>query len=206
MADYLATQFPDLTELTHFHHVLDINKYMTLCSTEFLFYVEAYRTNAESFDSPENYGFKALAKMNNWWPSHRGETRPLTLWWKRMPQPLPKPVTVYRKRWSFYGDAKVYKRHEPHMAVSGCGFKIGELPLRTRLFHRYFTLMRLPLIINKIKETWLINHNYRLIDKGELAQYWLNGWPVDTYSPEVEYKYFKTSPKEWEIKGETLAY
>lgn len=197
---YCYKQYPDLTEIGCYE-VLHTN-FQKEIDTEFVFYLRAI--GSAGYATPENYGFKLVSSMNNWWPSHYGEERRLDLFWMKLPEkPDFSAREVYRVKWS-YGRAcntNYLKAHEKHMAKSGCGLKIGEPPFKATLFHRFFTLMRLPVELKPSQTKWLKLHNYRFLDSGKEAQYWVNGWPPEEYSMEKEYEFFKTSKAEWAAKG-----
>lgn len=205
ITSYLEVQYPDLTELTHFYHNDYLEDLFSSTTTEFLFFLEALPAKLYT---PLDYGFKPISSMNNWWPTHKGENREMKLWWMKMPRPFPKPRPVDRVRWGEYFNYSEirFTRNVLHMAASGCGFKIGEPPFKARLFHRFFTLMRMPVETNRVQKRWLKLHNYRFVDKGELASYWVNGWPCETYSIDKEYKYFNTDQAEWKKRGEMEDY
>jgi len=138
--------------------------------------------------------------MNNWWPSHAGEIRPLTLHWMRATKENPRLQAVERKQWR-YSSKDCYKALEVHMAGSGCGLKIGELPFKKSLFHKYFTLMRLPVEVTPLQKRWLTKYNFRHLDTGKLASYYVNGWKPEEYSTAKEFEYFKTTKEEWKEHG-----
>jgi hypothetical protein len=185
----MYVQYPDLTEL-RYPTPYEVPK------TEFACYVKAITSCKEA----EKQGMKPVSCMNNWWPTHCGENRTMTLYWMRVPTSDGTPQVLSRHRWHF-SSASVFAKIEEHMGATGCGFKIGEPPLRVSLFHRFFTLMRMPVEAKPIQVKWLTLHNYRLIDTGKLASYWVNGWKPEEYSIEKEYEYFSTSQKEWRLHG-----
>lgn len=191
----LVTQFPDLTEIKYTSVVTqeDIRE----VKTEFMFFLKAPHSSGIP---AEGLGLKPVSMMNNWWPSHNGENRALTLYWARVPHSEGIPQLAERKRWE-YSSTEAYADIEQHLAASGCGLKIGEPPLEVALFHRFFTLMRMPVEVKLIQKRWLTKHNYRLLDTGKLASYWVNGWSPEEYSHAKEYAYFGTSQKEWREKG-----
>lgn len=195
-------QFPDLTEI-------DYAKDMTQESikqikTEFIFHLAA--PYYEGINKTK-FGFKAVSCMNNWWPSHAGENRKLTLWWMRSPGFLEGPQIADRKVWPSYclADRK-YGKIVKWLSHTGCGLKIGEPPFTVKLFdtqfNRFFTLLRMPLIVSPLKQRFLASRNYRHLDTGKLASYWINGWEPEKYDVEEEYKYFKTTRAEWAEHGE----
>ena len=197
----MIVQFPDLTEFPCSSELARVNS----VQTEFAFYLGALVDESyNGIKDATRFGFTAISRMNNWWPTHNGENRALTLYWKRCHDRSggPLEVVVMRMQWPRSRDFKRdFKSITKHLAASGCGFKIGEPPLKAELFHRFFTLMRMPVKVSPIRVKWLTAHNYRLIDTGKLASYWVNGWDPKTYSIENEYRYFKTSQAEWALHG-----
>ena len=133
----VVIQYPDLTEYFYGYETGEHS-----FQTEFAFHLAA--AHSEYGYRLHERGFKPVSAMNNWWPTHAGESRKLTLWWKKKEEFGPAPVLkVRRYHWDGFGGKK-YNTITQHLAGSGCGFKIGELPFRVRLFNRFFTLMRLP--------------------------------------------------------------
>ena len=186
----LITQFPDLTE---FEWAAQLEQDF---KTQFAFYLESPCSGY----NPKNFGFTALSCMNNWWPGHGGEERQLTLWWKKQEQFKKRPAR--RKKWE-YNNCDEYAFHLKDMAASGCGLKIGVPPFASTFnfkqrFHRFFTLMRMPVEATPAQIRLLEKYNFRLIDIGKIASYWVNGWKPDRYDIDIEYKYFGTSQAEWD--------
>lgn len=189
-------QFPDLAELDSLYETTNAD--IDAIKTEFIFYLKSPIRSAD----PLKLGFKAVSRMNNWWPSHNGESRGLTLYWMRAPQSQGEPQAAERRRWGHYYESKSkYKLIEQHLASSGCGLKIGEPPLKVSLFNRFFTLMRMPVTVTPLQKRWLTRYNYRHLDTGKLATYWINGWKPEEYSHEKEYAHFKTTKEEWGVHG-----
>ena len=193
----LVIQYPDLTEITAIYSPTHSPKgfrenkeALATTTTEFLFYLGSPSHYPES---PKALGLKPVAAMNNWWPSHHDGARKLVLYWAKNPNFKPKvQVLSARNNWCGY----------PHMAASGCGLKIGEPPMRARLFNRYFTLMRMPVQVNRIQEKWLSLHNYKHLDTGQQATYYINGWDPATYSKDVEFKHFKLDEGHYILHGD----
>lgn len=193
-----VVQYSDLTEIKHLGHpsrIVEHRGYLSTITTEFFFYLLAPGSFPESAKA---LGLRPVAAMNNWWPSHCTQARKLVLYWGRNPQyvrgkepPLPKRLAWCDMR---------------YLAASGCGFKIGEPPMRTKLFDRYFTLMRMPRIVLKTQEKWLAKHNYKHLDTGDMASYYINGWDPDTYNKDLEFKHFGLTEDEWKVKGVGLKY
>jgi hypothetical protein len=190
-------QFPDLAEVfylqnTYYRNGVTIEDINTI-KTEFIFNTMALTQNN---GYAKKLGFLPVSCMNNWWSSHKGEKRRMTLYWMRNPNFTGEPQVAKRVRWNYTGnDENIHiPRAEigdyPHLAASGCGFKIGNAPFSAKLFHRFFTVMRLPLEIDVKQKRWLKAHNFRHLDTGQLASYYVNGWKPDEYSVKEEFKYF----------------
>jgi hypothetical protein len=171
---------------------MDLNE----IKTEFAFHLSASQAN--NFDATKA-GMQAVSVMNNWWPTHNGEERKLTLYWAKLKDKPNIQEVVEPRRWNF-GEYK-FMSIQKELAGSGCGFKLIEPPIVRARHWMYFTLVRLPLQINKVRERLLKALNYRHLDTGTMAQYWINGWDPKTYSIEKEYEFFNTSQEEWEKKG-----
>ncbi len=193
----MVIQFPDLTEVMYGNELANISP--STCQTEFAFQLKSPVTETSDRMFKES-GFKAVSIMNNWWPSHAGEIRPLTLYWMRATKENPLPEKIYRQKWTYCSSSK-WAILEQHMAGSGCGLKIGELPFRKSLFHRYFTLMRLPVEITPLQKRWLAMYNFRHLDTGKLASYYINGWKPEEYTSTKEFEYFKTTQTKWKETG-----
>jgi hypothetical protein len=193
------TQFPDLTEFPSIYSIE--REKIGACKTEFAFVLIAHASKNTLADV-RVLGFNPVSCMNNWWPTHRGETRLLTLCWGRVPGgALADLDKVKRKHWGYCGGYQKDPTIEPLLAGSGCGLKIGEIPLTKKSYNRFFTLMRLPVEITPLQERWLKKYHYRFLDKGSIASYWVNGWPVEEWTAEKEYAYFKTTKAEWAMEG-----
>ena len=200
-----VAHYPDLTEVEGKGLFLpessQPNPEVNRIKTEFVFYLAAGAMWDEGVFI--SCGFVPIARMNNWWPSHRGEIRPLTLWWKRNKnfERHPRPQ---RRIWMdepfFFKDRQgrgLEYYHHLTTASSGCGFKIGELPFRKNQFYRFFTLYRIPLNSPpEVLET-LKTHNYKHVDTGTEAEYWVNGWDPATYDIHKEFAFFNTSKQQW---------
>lgn len=185
---YAPVQFPDLTELMWGPY----GRYtVPTFKTEFSFYIEAPGHTAEVHNNLTQAEFQPVSCMNNWWPSHCSRARKLVLWWrKHNKRAKPQPTT--RAKWC---------TTLSHMAGSGCGFKIGELPLKANLFHRFFTLMRMPVEVSEDQQAWLKKHNFRHLDTGSLASYYVNGWDPTKYNLEAEFAYFGITEQWWKENG-----
>lgn len=196
----MIVQLPDLTEVLWAHN---LPEEVPEAETEFLFFLSGPCGGHRNL--PE--GMQPVSCMNNWWPSHHGEMRTLTLYWMRPPNGTKDPQPCKRKKWLYDEERRMkyptskFNAIKEHLAASGCGFKIGVPPFRVKLFHRFFTLMRMPVEVKPIQKRWLTLHNYRLLDIGAMASYWVNGWKPEEYSEEKELAYFKTTQKEWAEHG-----
>lgn len=199
---HVHEQFQDLTEVLY-----TPNKYCPIdvkkMNTEFVFYLAA--PGAE-LGAVTQHGLKHVSSMNNWWPSHHGETRTLRLYWLKQDKPnLEKPPA--RKMWYHSRTGcEYYNPITEDMAASGCGFKLGttlkKKTLKPTGFYKFFTLLRLPLAeLKPLEQKWMDLNHFRFLDKGKLAQYWVNGWEPREYSALKEYEFFHTSQKEWYEKG-----
>lgn len=194
----MTVQFPDLTE---FNTPYEIDKEtVKKVKTEFAFYLSSLDSGRKHIAILKPLGFTSVSVMNNWWPTHYGEERPLTLYWKRCNDGTGKSPVCRRRIWWGMAIAE-YEQIRQHLAGSGCGLKIGEPPLKAELFHKFFTLMRLPVVVSPPQKKWLLTHNYRHLETGKLASYWINGWKPGEYCIEKEYEYFKTSQKDWADHG-----
>lgn len=185
-------QFPDLTEVDGVCS-LEAEEAESI-DTEF-----AFGTSVNTHDSIADLnipiasmGFRALSSMNNWWFSHSGETRIVTLWWKRMCAREDSVQQISeRTSWSEDNHFTENKPYIPLTQASGCGFLLGEPPLRSEIYHRFFSLLRLPLQMSTLRTKWLSYHNYRHLDTGKYAQYWINGWSPERYSFDLEKDFWK---------------
>jgi len=61
--------------------------------------------------------------------------------------------------------------------------------------------MRLPVEITSLQKRWLNMYNFRHLDTGKLASYYVNGWKPEEYTSTKEFEYFKTTQKEWKEHG-----
>jgi len=206
----IYVQFPDLSEVHVGSLYSDIASSIFLTDnllttsylkTEFCFAVSAPGASERSIEILKKIGFKNLSSMKNWWPSHVLEKeRTLRFWWKKtgIKEPC---LGSMRKIWKSYSYNDEHKFHFEHMAYTGCGFKIGELPLRAVRFHQYFTLMRLPLQLVGFQRKWLERYHFRHIDTGISSQYWINGWNPEEYTETMEMSYWKA----YEDKNKAIA-
>lgn len=184
MNDWFSHQFIDLTEvrgISNFRHQPCMLRFKEI-PTEFVFAVSALYTYEDDVSRLAELGFKAVSTMNNWFPSHSYEVRPLTLHWLKLREKQASVPSPIREKWQYVSDSE-YAKHCVDMAISGCGFKIAEGPplSRTR-FHKFFTLIRMPLMPLGLHVAWLKKHNFRQIDTGSLSSYWVNGWDPKTYN------------------------
>lgn len=194
----LVPQFQDLTEGTGLgcHENPQLKKQLKELKTEFVFGVSAVGQSGEYL---KQYGFKHLATMNNWWPTHAGENRRMDFYWLKQEDAPNLPKVPERKTWGYNSQ---YKSLSEQLASGGCGFKLGEAPICMKEHYRYFTLMRLPVKVSPLRQVLLAKMNYKLIDTGKLASYWLNGWNPEKYTYENEYKFFGITQKLWMDRGQ----
>lgn len=192
----IVVQFPDVTE---YYYQYDMSpKASEAVKTEFAFNLGAFRNHSAE---AEDIGLKPVSTMMNWWPTHAGEIRPLTLFWGRAIYDNGIPQPTNRTYWRFARQDPVWNKIVFDLAASGCGLKIAEPPLKKEKFHRFFTLLRMPLKLAPIQVKWMAKYNFRLIDTGRLATFWVNGWDPKTYNENEEFKYFSTTKNEWNRHG-----
>lgn len=189
----MVPQFQDLTEIPG-GYIVGIKR----LQTEFAFAVAA---PGQNFKDLSDYGFKHLADMNNWWPTHAGENRKLEFWWLKQDAANLEKAPM-RRGWCYYehgsSEEAALKRQ---LASSGCGFKLAQPPISKKEHYRFFTLLRMPIVVSPLRLKLLKEMNYRHIDTGKLASYWLNGWDPKEYSHAMEYKYFGITHAIWSAKG-----
>lgn len=193
-------QFPDLTEVASSFYYSEVSREaLEKEKTQFQFFTTGPACGGGSDKSEfySQFGFRALRRMQNWWPTHSSEIRPMTFWWRKNPVVQDAPEPAARIRWcqsdNFYTTvqrAKWQKRHFDWMQKTGCGFKIGEPPLKRAYFHQYFTLLRMPVVLRPFQRLWLMQSNFSYLDQSAFAQYWINGWPVEEYTWEKEREFF----------------
>jgi len=211
-------QYPDLTEISvaylrptilypspkleHYYYWNNARWGSSLESiqTEFSFGIYAPSNSKDALPILEEAGYKHLATGLNWYYSHVGQDRPLQFWWKKhegKTEPIPckrvsyggprtDPIAAYQRE----GNRYLYRGI---LAATGCGFSIQDFPMlprKERLPIRYFTLLRAPLQISRMRQIWLKHWNFRKIDEGHMASYWLNGFDPKGYSPNVEKEYW----------------
>jgi hypothetical protein len=140
-------------------------------------------------------GFKHIRTMINWWPSHAYEKAPMNMFWWKNPNPTrPQEITdVKPHSWMWK-----YSDDYPNFGVddtqgTGCGVKIGHLPLRAYQWYHYFTLMRLPLTKNltEVQKTWLKYRSFKFLDEGSISSYWVNGFEPEKYTVDKEIRFWK---------------
>ena len=196
-------QSPDLTECLssyNFDHLDMSDEFIQqTIKTEFIFVTTALTSYSNSAACSRGkrlreLGFRAISSMNNWYPSHSGEERQITLWWKRVH--TGKDVVAQRcdKYTPYpYIGANTAAYHQPRITQGGCGFKFGTLPLRQGQYWRYHTLLRLPLTLSRLRLHWLETYNFKQIDTGTFASFWANGWDPKTYDfDKVEWPYWES--------------
>jgi hypothetical protein len=200
----LLPQFPDLTEVKDLYYESNFApEKIRALKTEFAFAVTGPNSNIAE-NRLMHVGFKAISQMNNWWSSHAGESRCLTFYWKKWDRPNLQG-SVERVTWQNqkYIKGEILSSLPPygHLASGGCGLKLLENFLSKKHAYRFFTLQRMPLEPTALQLKKLASLNYRLVDSGKLASYWINGWDPDTYDVKKEYEFFGTTKEIWGGKG-----
>jgi hypothetical protein len=120
----------------------------------------------------------------------------MRLWWAKNPKPV-EPCDAKFYSWvngGEYCQRYQVERYNLHSTQgTGCGMKIGQLPLSSHYWYRYLTLMRMPTIenITDIQVKWLDRRHFRYLGEGSLASYWVNGWKPEEYSVSKEKEYWK---------------
>jgi len=182
---YYVTQAPDITEITccGLESVLTQEKLMDIVHTEFAWVTISPRTHKRGLDALERLGFKRLTSMRNWYTGHNAEWRRLDFYWKRLREVSTDKVNAIPRTWR--GGCK------PNLSASGCGFAFDTPPILDQ-FKKFFTLVRVPLIEHQEKKhlVTLEKFNYRLVDVGSQAAFFINGWDSDKWSREVELEFF----------------
>jgi hypothetical protein len=194
----LIPQFQDLTEWYGVSDGYNVQESLKAIKTEFTFAVAAPSQNIGYLIKE---GFNHLSSMNNWWPSHCGQNRELKFLWLKKEGILNLAKAPLRSSWGF-GDERKEKYLSDQLAKGGCGFKLAIPPIASKDHYRYFTLMRLPVRVSSLRQKLLAKLNYRLIDTGKLASYWVNGWEPKVYSHEMEYKFFGITQSIWSSRGD----
>lgn len=182
-------QTPDLAEIECYNcNGLDTFK------SEFVFAVSAPSNSLGTVNMLKLAEFKPVSIMSNCWRSHIGEKRKLVLWWKKLREKS-EPLTVTRKRWcETYGgyDHPIDKANIADLVSSGCGFKLCDGPLNNfqARFAHFFSLIRVPLVDHQ-DELYLHalkRYNFKLIEVGSQAAFYVNGW--DNWTWEQEEAFF----------------
>lgn len=195
----MIIQFPDLGEETASNYTNSLPVTLPIHYPEFSFMV--YKDNDETTRATRYFteqGYKHISCMNNWWITHLHEYRTLNFWWKKHKDGKA-DLAAKRERWSGYAQAKLYPVTVPYLQATGCGFKLGKIPLLNIKWYRYFTLLRMPLVkdINLHHKYWMKKKNFNFLDEGSIASYWINGWPSTQYSEEFERSFWKLNdPKD----------
>ena len=187
----IAKQYPDLTELVSSIHFADDRitpeVVQKLIATEFAFATTVNHdgswTDGPGIAGLIRNGFEPLSCMKNWFDSHSDDKWGIVFWWKRIHAFDVRPQQAERAHWGIAPN---------DLHLSGCGFKIGEPPLLSERFFRYFSLLRMPLDTSKVQLRWLETHNYRMIAMGQFANYWVNGWDPKVWTYEKEIEYFQS--------------
>lgn len=192
----MYVQYPDLTEIKMYALAgwdgsagyEQVGQGILPIKTEFAFGVE--RKNGPDNPHAIKCGFKPLKAMMNWWPTHHGEPNFLKFYWYKNPNPNKEKPPAYRCHWG--GNSRY-----PHLSkltqATGCGFKLGELPLKKLDYYHYFTLLRLPLRkkLSKTRLNWLKCAHFTFLDEGSLASFWVNGWDAKGYKQSIELDYWE---------------
>lgn len=199
-------QFRDLTEMEGIQFQEDgycDNKYTLLnletitkkATTEFIFGCASPGTHYQPL---LKQGWKEISCMGNWWPAHKGDTRRLTLLWKKNENFKNLPVLPARQHWclNHYGKKHTNYIITKDLAASGCGFKLISRMPEKRLHWRYFTLARLPRKVSEAKIAQLTTLGYRKFDEGTMASYWVNGQDPQTFTFQNEFKFLGTTKSE----------
>ncbi len=205
-----CVQYPDLTEVNPYEMVKNdvYPRNPAVICTEFAFAIAAPGTSKESLEELNKIGFEHKTNMLNWYWSHvhdgvpkspwdNNEKRVLGFWWlKNRKDGIAPHVASKRQGWmsddnkipcNISGTHKTY-----HLTQTGCGMKLGGLPLKRREFSKFFTLLRLPLNdISRMQMMWLKQNNFQHVDTGNLAQYWVNGWNPEIHTPIMEMNYWR---------------
>lgn len=204
----LITQFNDLTEVSVAafgaskgkrwdgeYYYPELNGGKPDIKTEFAF--GTARTVLP--DNMKAYGFEHKRTMINWWPTHLYEKVPLFFFWWKNPKPSrPQTLKATRQSWGekYYNDYKYMGKYDTQ--ATGCGFKLGELPLVSYKWYHYFTLLRLPKLdyIHNIQKAWLKQRHFKLLDEGSVSTFWINGWAPTTYSVDKEIAFWQEHDKD----------
>ena len=192
--------YPDLAELRS--GSLSGKEDLSSIPTEFVFATTGTYVSEGSVETLLKLGFKEVGAMKNWHWIHVNEwTKPIRLFWLR----------VHSKK-----DAKPYLKLNPqHFSASnentrsyhkdqvqflqrnGCGLKVSDKISRHSMY-RYFGLLRMPVKPSKHQLRWLKAANYRLIDTGNLASFWCNGWEsAADWSIKIEQEFWRKRGISW---------
>lgn len=198
--DSIVPQFEDLTEGRGlFNCAGTTEENVKAIKTEFSFAVAAPSQGGEYL---EKYGFRHVSTMNNWWPTHAGQNRALKFFWRKDEKAPNLPKKPARISWQMGNYQDKAKRLALQLAHSGCGFKLCTPPVTMKDHYRFFTLMRLPIEPTDSQVKLLKKLNYRHLDTGRLASYWINGWEPKKYSFDREYDFFGINQNIWSSRGE----
>lgn len=154
--------------------------------TEFAFAVTApsnAATYGGGYEALKVFKYKPLASKNNWYYGHNGEHRKLTFWWKKFPDAENVKAPPGGFLVGGYGGSR-------KLTASGCGFKVGSLPLHKDEYFKFFTLLRLPVCPTNLQARWLKMYQFNRIDEGKLSSYYLNGYDPEKWTWEQEVKDF----------------
>jgi hypothetical protein len=144
-------------------------------------------------------GFKHVSRMRNWWETHLDEWRVMDFWWWENPdKKLVKPFRYTRKPEGWGTRNITYYEANPNRAspfyqeisYGGCGFKMFEPPIVGRKLLNYFGLVRLervaPIQLHRLRKL-----GFRPLARGTKAHYFINGWDYKTYTPKLEFEFFR---------------
>lgn len=182
----MTVQYPDLTEIAR----VDGLQYCTAqrlleeVKTEFVFTIQAPSTQNLTHELIR-HGFTQVSSMRNYYRSHPEERR-LNFWWKRV-HPNAEPQKSGRISWGGSEEGGYFSH-------GGCGFKLNNK--LHKAFKKFFSLLRMPLDPTKFQLQWLKINNYRLIEKGNMASFYVNGFDPDTYSFQTEADYWRKVEEE----------
>lgn len=197
----LQPQFRDLIEINGiaFHKNLyckasldyNLKQIRNEATTEFVF---GCASPGNQWEPLLEEGWKEISCMGNWWPTHSGDNRKLTLLWKKNEKFKNLPALPARTHWYIHQYNKKHLNYviAKDLAGSGCGFKLISRMPEKRLHWRYFTLARLPRKVSEDKVVKLTALGYRKFDEGTMASYWVNGQDPTTFTFENEFKFLGT--------------
>src|SRR5690242_6802210 len=216
----MYVQYPDLTELRSSNwysandSIANPNASKTFnVKTQFAFCTVMSKhgitgENTKAVEWLTKMGFKRINSMLNWWPTHwrdnnKSDERSMDFWWKKYDENK-EPVDnqfVARQCWG----GNEYPWLKGLIAATGCAFKIGHYPLKKNLYYRFFSLLRLTKPPTKMQVRRLTAMNFIKIDEGFMAEYWLNGWPFESYSNKMEHDFWDKHDPKGELRAPTYS-